>query len=247
MPEGDTIHRLAAQLGPRLVGKRIERLVVRGVERAAGTVAAVEALGKHLVIALDDGTEIRTHLGMNGRWHRHDRGSAVGGDRVTLIVETADDLFACRRAAAVEVTARRAPGRGMAVASLGPDLLDPATDLATVIDRVAAQPATRAIGEVVMDQRVAAGIGNIYRCEALFRLRLDPRTPIGDVDPDEVLDVYRTARDLLRESVDARTPERLVHGRGGAPCVVCGTPIRVFHLADRLAYACFTCQHSRKP
>ena len=98
-----------------------------------------------------------------------------------------------------------------------------------------------------MDQRVAAGIGNIYRCEALFRLRLDPRTPIGDVDPDEVLAVYRTARDLLRESVDARTPERLVHGRGGAPCAVCGTPIRVFHLADRLAYACFTCQHSRKP
>ena len=72
MPEGDSIHRLAARLGPRLIGRALELVIVRGVPRGpVGTrVTAVDAIGKHLVIATDDGTEIRTHLGMNGSWRR---------------------------------------------------------------------------------------------------------------------------------------------------------------------------------
>ena len=165
------------------------------------------------------------------------------------MLATDADVFVCRRAATVELSDRRAPHRGMAVATLGPDLLDPTVDLARVIDRVADQPATRAIGEVLLDQRIAAGIGNIWRCESLFVVGIDPRTPIGDVDPDDVLRVYQVARDLMRRSVEEsrRPPDKHVHDRAGQGCTTCGTRIEVYRLGDRHAYSCPRCQHYSRP
>jgi endonuclease-8 len=117
------------------------------------------------------------------------------------------------------------------------------------MDRVADQPATRAIGEVLLDQRVAAGIGNIWRCESLFVCGLDPRTPIGDVDPDDVLRVYQVARDLMRRSVDDthRPPDKHVHDRAGQGCMACGSRIAVYLLGDRHAYSCPRCQPYSRP
>jgi endonuclease-8 len=250
VPEGDTIHRLALQLRPKLVGQTLDRVIVRGVPREAAPagerVTSVSAHGKHLVIATDGGAEIRVHLGMNGRWYRvePDKPVSTGGDHTSLVLSTARDTFACRSAATVEVTDRRDAARGLAVGSLGPDLLDPDFSFdAKVIDRVAAQPATRPIGEVLLDQRVVAGIGNIWRCESLFRAGVDPRTPLGDVDPDDVVRIYTIARELMRARVDARNPPAFaVYDRARQPCARCGTPIATFLLGERRAYACPTCQ-----
>ena len=251
MPEGDTIHRLALQLRPKLVGETLTRVIVRGVPRGpvGDRVASVSAIGKHLVIGTEGGAEIRVHLGMNGRWYRVDADQPVstGGDRTSLVLGTARDTFACRAAATVELTDRRDAARGLAVGSLGPDLLDPdfAPD-APVIDRVASPPATRAIGLVLLDQRVVAGVGNIWRCESLFRAGVDPRTPLADVDPDDVIRIYTIARDLMRERLDARRPPALaVYDRAGQPCGRCGSPIATFLLGERRAYACPSCQPVR--
>jgi endonuclease VIII len=246
MPEGDTIRRLADRLGPRLVDTELVQLVIRGVPRdpAGRRVTGVRAVGKHLVIALDDGTEIRTHLGMNGGWYRFDPGSPVttGGDRTSVVIGTAQDVFACRRAATVEITGRRAPGRGAAIARLGQDLLGPTVDFDAVMDRVADQPATRAIGGVLMDQRIAAGIGNIWRCESLFRVGVDPRTPVGDVDPDRIRRAYELARELMTASVADHRAESFVHDRGGQRCRVCGATVASYLLEERWTYSCPSCQ-----
>jgi endonuclease-8 len=248
MPEGDTIHRLAAELGPVLVGEVLARVIVRGVARGpiGQRVARVAAIGKHLVITTDDGAEIRTHLGMNGRWHRVAAGAPIGThpDHASLVLATARDTLVCRHAAAVEVTERRSAGRGLALAGLGPDLLDPELDLeAAVIDRVAGQPAARPIGEVLLDQRVIAGVGNIWRCEALHTAGIDPRTPIGEVDPDDVIAVYTIACSRMRQRVESGAmPALAVYDRAGAPCQRCSDRIATFRIADRWAYACPSCQ-----
>ncbi len=250
MPEGDTIHRLALELRPVLVGQVLDHVIVRGVPRdaiAGQRVATVAAIGKHLVITTDDGTEIRTHLGMNGRWHRVAAGAPIGThpDRTSLVLSTGRDTLVCRHAATVEVTDRRSAGRGLAVAGLGPDLLDPELDVETaVIDRVASQPASRPIGEVLLDQRVIAGIGNIWRCESLHAVGIDPRTPIGEVDPDDVIAVYTIACSRMRQRVDGprANPDFAVYDRAGQPCRRCGATIATFRVADRRAYACPGCQ-----
>jgi endonuclease VIII len=243
MPEGDSIHRIAQRLAPRLAGLTLTQLVARGIPHATADrrVRAVTALGKHLVIALDDGTEIRSHLGMNGVWHRHDPGEpvATNGDTVSLVIGTTRDLFVCRHAVAVEITDRRSAGRGLAVARLGPDLLDPACDLDAVMERVARQRAERTVGGVLMDQRVAAGIGNIWRCESLHRLGIDPRTPISALDPDVVLRLYETAQALLRDATAGNAPERRIHRRAGCPC---GERVQTYVLEDRTTFSCPRCQ-----
>jgi len=267
VPEGDTIHKIADRLAPRLVGKVIERVTTQGLVRAlAGrTVASVAAHGKHLVIELDDGTYLRTHLGMYGRFRGYPRAEGdaalarMSPGRASLAVVTADGVYVWIGARTVEVSPRRAPMHGHAIASLGPDVLGDAFDPRAAAARAARHPA-RAIADALLDQRIAAGIGNVYKSEVLFLRGVDPRAPVSALDEAQLDAIYATARELMLANLQttARTTrgdlagaappsddERFfVYGRSGRPCRRCGSTIEAYQLGDppRWTWSCPRCQ-----
>ncbi len=264
MPEGDTIHQLARSLRPGLVGKTLRRASLRekgGVEHVVGaTVTAVEAVGKHLLIELDSGRTLRTHLGMVGSWRRcapGERRWSAAEARVEL--ETDDEVFACIRPPTVELFPTRERSVHPVLASLGPDLLVEPVDLDEVLGR-AARRAQRPVGELLLDQRVAAGIGNVIKCEALFLAGLDPFRRAETVTDSELRGLYRRSGELLRANlrpgprITTLGPEgaRLrvrgilawVYDRSGKPCYRCGTNIRWALAGDppRHTWWCPSCQ-----
>jgi len=224
------------------------------VGRVVGaTVEVVEAQGKNLLIRFDNGLELRTHLGMNGSWHRYRPGERWrrSATRARLVLEVPGAVAVCFDAPTVELFEARAAALHPTLARLGPDLLDRewGPDEAAEAHRRLRDPARAAltISEGLLDQRALAGIGNIWRNETLFAVRVNPWTPVADVD-DATLDrLVSTARQKLRTSVDARAGAgpMWVYRRSGRPCRRCGTLIRSAPLAaaiPRTTYWCPTCQ-----
>jgi endonuclease-8 len=254
MPEGDSIKRVADQLAP-LVGQTLERVTTQGLDRdlAGRTVAAVHPHGKHLLIDLDDGTQLRAHLGMNGRVRRFARAEGdariarMSPGRATLVLVTASMVVMWINARTIEVAARRAPMRGLAVAALGPDVLADDFDPQLAASRAAEHP-TRTIADVLLDQRVAAGIGNIWKCESLFACGIDPRTRVGTLAREQIASVYAAARQQMLAGLApaARDAGRrfAVYSKTGQPCPRCGVPIAAYQLGDppRWTWSCNRCQ-----
>jgi endonuclease-8 len=270
MPEGDTIHRIANRLAS-LAGKTLERVTTQGIERdlAGRIVASVAAHGKHLVIELDNGTQLRMHLGMNGRFRAYDRASGeatlarMSPGRASLALVVVDAVYVWVGARTVEISARRAPLRGTAVASLGPDVLADDFDSRQAASRAAMHP-TRTIADVLLDQRVVAGIGNIYKCESLFVAGVDPRTLVSALSPDQLDEIYRAARTLMLANLGAapRTTRRAlipsepvptdryhVYSRSNQPCTRCRTAITAYRQGDppRWTWSCPRCQSGAPP
>lgn len=259
MPEGDSIHRIAARLGPRLTGQRLERVTTQGLVReAAGrTVTRVSAHGKHLVIDLDNGAYLRAHLGMNGRFRAYDRAAGeamlarLSPGRASLALVTADGVYVWIGAPQIEIAQRRDPRRGMAVGMLGPDVLAGDFDPRSAAER-AAEHGDRRIADVLLDQRVIAGIGNIYKCEALFAVGVDPRTHVARIDRRALEAIYAAAHRLMSASaamsrdslLEAPTRDRAVYGRTGKPCMRCGSTIACYSLGEppRWTWSCPVCQ-----
>jgi endonuclease-8 len=242
MPEGDSIRRVAADVRPLLVGKQLTHVRAGGVEHGAlagQTVVSVEPVGKHLLVTTDGDVQIRTHLGMNGRWWRHPPGAAAPPS-ASLALATADDLLVCTRAKTVEILGRRDPRRGAAIARLGPDILGDTFDAAAAIARARRLPPATPIAQVLVDQQVAAGIGNIFRCEALFLERRDPWMPLSALDDAALAALFAQARTLMQAS---RGP-RWVYRQVGRPCRRCRTPIasRLDPVEVRHYYWCPGCQ-----
>lgn len=250
MPEGDSLRRLAMRLQP-LVGQTLERVTTQGLVRdlAGRTVTSVDAHGKHLLIDLDDGTQIRTHLGMTGRVRDYDRargdtiihGTSPG--RASLVLVTADHVYLWLTTRTVEIAARRAPMRGMRVASLGPDVLAADFDARGAAKRVTDHP-HRLVADVLLDQRIVAGIGNIWKCESLFQCGIDPRALAGTLTEDQLTALYTTAHDLMTTSVRGGRPTYCVYLRH--QCTRCGGAIEVQQLGEppRLTWWCPRCQHT---
>ncbi|HUS32154.1 MAG TPA: DNA-formamidopyrimidine glycosylase family protein [Kofleriaceae bacterium] len=253
MPEGDSIRRVASRLQP-LIGQTLARVTTQGIVRnlVGRTITAVAPHGKHLMIDLDDGTQLRMHLGMNGRvryYMREDGEAAVARispGRASLVLVTAEYVAMWIQAPTVEIAPRRAPMRGIAVAALGPDVLADDFD-ANVAATRALEAAHRMIGEVLLDQRVAAGIGNIWRCESLFVTRIDPRALVGSLSHDQIAATYRAARELMLTRLTAAGPARdrfAVYSRTNKPCPRCEAPIRAYQLGEppRWTWSCPVCQ-----
>jgi endonuclease-8 len=132
-----------------------------------------------------------------------------------------------------------------ALARLGPDILAEPPDVEAMLARLRAGDQGRSLGEALQDQTVVAGIGNMWMAETLWRARLSPWLPLGDVGEEDRRRVLETAAALMRAAVDAgREPPKQVHGRAGRACRRCGTPIRSAGQGDanRTAYWCPTCQ-----
>src|ERR671924_1045815 len=178
MPEGDTLFRTAAGLRPYLVGRDILAARAQGpgpvpqIQRVVGRrVDAVEAQGKNLLIRFDGGLELRTHLRMNGSWHRYRPGERWRrpASRARLVLEVPGAVAVCFDAPVVELFEERAERLHPTLASLGPDLLAPSFDAAEAVRRLR-NPARAevAIAEALVDQRALAGIGNIWKNETLW-------------------------------------------------------------------------------
>jgi endonuclease-8 len=258
VPEGDTLHRTAAGLAPHLVGRIVTSAWARPgsaqVQRVVGaTIEAVEASGKNLLIRFDNGLELRTHLRMNGSWHRYRPGEEWrrARSRARLVIEVPGAVAVCFDAPVVELFETRAAAVHPTLRALGPDLLDDSWDPEMAADarRRLRDPVRKGwtISEALLDQRAVAGIGNIWRNETLFAERVDPWAHVGDLDDPTLDRLVVTARRLLRTSVGvapgrARTA---VYRRSGRPCPRCGTLIRSAPLATNLprtTYWCPSCQ-----
>jgi len=253
MPEGDTIHRAAARLRPALEGRPVVRCVVPrwngALPRAGETVDGVRAVGKHLLVDFSGGLTVRTHLRMSGRWdlYRSDERWRRSPASARVVIEVPGFVAVCFAAPDVAVTRRDRVATG----HLGPDLCTPDPDLAAAAARARAGPdAATAIAEVLLDQRVAAGIGNVYKSETLFLERIDPTTPLGAVSDAQLLALFTRAHRLLRANLGPgprRTVPRglAVYRRTGKPCVTCGGRIdRMVQGRElpRSTYWCPRCQ-----
>ena len=261
MPEGDTLFRTAAGLRPHLVGRTVTAARARRpgpqIERIVGTtIEAVESQGKNLLIRFDNGLELRTHLRMNGSWHRYRPGERWRRPeaRARLVIEVPGAVAVCFDAPVVELFEQRAEGLHPAIAGLGPDLLDPAFDDAAAdeVIRRLRDPSRSAmtISAALLDQRALAGIGNIWRNETLFFERTDPLATVASLEDGHLRRLVATARRLLVASAagaPGRTP-MTVCGRSGRPCRRCGTLIRSAPLPTeipRTTYWCPRCQAAK--
>lgn len=254
MPEGDSVAKNAARLRPVLVGETISSVDgtapavrVNSARLIGAEVHGVRTLGKNLVIDLDSGYSIRVHLGMPGRWRMLSEGESSPGS-ARLVLGTRRGRAACI-AATVEV--ERTPRVDMEMQRLGPDVLDEAFDPDVLVERAKARSDLR-IAEALLDQRVVAGIGNVYKSELLFLAGIHPQDRVEDVPAGALRDIATKAALLMRANVRSgprvttgdrrRGREVWVYDRGGKPCRRCGTAIEEERLGGRVTYWCPTCQ-----
>lgn len=259
MPEGDTIHKVAAYLADRLVGRSIRRLRMAGAcdDCVGRRIERVYAHGKHLFIALDNDKLLRTHLGMYGSWHRYREGETwrKPASRASLELATEDEVFVCFNAKEIEILPAGGVRERILQTHLGPDLIDLGADLAPVVRRSRDLLAgDTALADVLLDQRVAAGIGNVYKSEVLFLERLLPQSLLAAVTDPVLAACYAQAADLLRRNLGGGPrvtrfvgdggPRLWVYGRARLPCLRCGAPIRYarFGKDRRATYWCGGCQ-----
>jgi endonuclease-8 len=246
MPEGDSLRRAAAQLQV-LVGQRV------GVEtphpRAAGKGLAerldgrllegVEAVGKNLLLRFEGDLVLRSHLRMSGRWRVEPRGSRRAG-RPWLVLRGAAHEAVLWNGPVLELDRRAAA----ASSRLGPDILADPPRYDVMLARLRAAPRTREVGDALLDQRLVAGIGNLWRAEALWEARVSPWRSLADVSDDELRSVLEAAHRLMQASVDGSRPLRRVYRRAGRACRRCGAVVRSRPQGDaaRTAYWCPDCQ-----
>lgn len=262
MPEGDVLFRTAATLRRWIGGREITDAVSRvpglAAERLVGrTVDSVDAFGKHLLVRLDSGQVLHTHLRMTGSWHVYSAGEAwQRPERQARVVLTCGARVAvCFNAPVIELLAPRAEHAHPSLANLGPDVLTVPLDLDTIRRRARAGPPGRALGELLLDQRVVAGIGNVWRCEALWTESLHPWTAVGEIDDGRLDDLMATAGRLMRANLGPAGGSRRsghagqaethqVYGRAGRPCPRCATLIEARPQGEhaRTAYWCPGCQ-----
>src|SRR5438270_1992286 len=230
MPEGDTIYRTAEALRRRLVGKVVVHAGPSVLARLSGTtVTAVEPVGKHLLMRFSDDLVLQSHMRMNGSWHIYSPGERWRKpERLARAVLTTDDTGAvCFTTPAIQLS--REPHAG----HLGPDVLAQEFDLDLVMRR-ARESGQPTLGELLLDQRVACGVGNVYKCELLWWLRLDPWQAPSTLSDDELRQLYATARAFMRDNLKSVAGRHFapygrpaVHGRRGRPCRRCGSAIQV--------------------
>ena len=262
VPEGDTIFRAAATLRRALVGKRLAELELRRDPRGRrgpeiGTeITAVEANGKHLLVHFADGHVLHTHMQMTGAWHVYEKGERWRrpGHTARVIVQVDDGTTAvCFAAPIVELRREREgierPTRASRMLErLGPDLCASGVDLDVVLARLAQLEPDVELAAALLDQRVAAGIGNVFKSEICWAERVHPLTPIGELDEPTRRRIYETAQRQLKSNL--ATSRRTTFGTGlavyrkaGRRCPRCSASIVTRRdRATRSTYWCPGCQ-----
>jgi endonuclease-8 len=250
MPEGDTVFRTADTLRKALVGRVLTRCDVRvprfaTVDLSGHVVDEVCSRGKHLLIRVGPAS-IHSHLKMDGSWRVTSRTGRFDY-RVRIILEASDIRVVGIDLGVLEILERDHDGD--AVDHLGPDLLGGEWDSQVAAGNLTAHP-ERPIAEALLDQRVLAGIGNVYCNELCFVSGHLPTAPVSAIsDPyrlvaraREMLWANRFRRNRCTTG-DTRAGRQLwVYGRAGQSCRRCGTPVNCDDSGERVAYWCPTCQ-----
>ena len=262
MPEGHTIHRLARDLRKDLTGRTVPASSPQGrfADSAdvldGGVVSKVEAAGKHLFVHWQGGEILHVHLGLIGKFRPYPVDLPLSGEiRLRLEGdETAWHLTGPQTCALVE------PAIVAGVLdALGPDPLRRDGRRTDFVERIARSK--KAIGAILLDQDVIAGIGNVFRSEFLFMLGIHPSTPASSLSEHQANEIWDIAADLLRVGVKLNrivtvTPEDAGAARGrlsdvdrlyaykreGLPCRRCGTEIVIGQVANRSMWWCPRCQ-----
>lgn len=258
MPEGHTVHRTANHFNKNFAGQKVEVTSPQGRFTDSKVISNTElqsakAVGKQLFLMFDAAI-LRIHLGIYGKWQFSEperipepKGAVrarffAAGKLADLRGPTACELLTFEQYEQV-------------ISRLGPDPLDPNADGSRFVEKVSRSSV--AIGQLLMDQSVIAGIGNVYRAELLFRANLDPHTP-GKLVPREVVESIwhdsvalmplgvKTGFMLTREGfLKAKTKKQdryYVYKREGLACRECGNVISIELMATRKLYFCSACQ-----
>lgn len=265
MPEGHTVHRTAGLFRKRFANQQLlvsspQGRFAQSAQLISGReLVAAEAFGKQLFLHFDNELQLRIHLGIYGKWGfvelaDSDVPAPVGQVRARF--QNPHWLADLRGPTACEVINETDADR--VLARLGPDPLrpDPAgTEGLRFVDRVRASRTS--IGQLLMNQAVIAGVGNVYRAELLFRAGINPHAPGNSLGPDELTAVWLDAVKLMRVGVKTGimitrdeyltkrpkiTDRYLVYKREGQPCRVCGAEIRIEIMTTRKLYWCPSCQ-----
>jgi endonuclease VIII len=248
MPEGDALHRAARRLQV-LVGEELEvetphpRAAVKQLApRLDGRrLEGVEAIGKNLLLRFEGGIVLRSHLRMKGRWRVFRRESQIFGTP-WLVLRGKEHVGAMFNGAVLELD------RGVA-RRLGPDILADPPDFDAMLARFRRESARRAVGDALLDQRLVAGIGNLWKAEALWHARVSPWRPLAEVSNDELRTTLQEAHRLMHARLEGVPGRGHVYRRKGRPCSRCGTAIRSWPQGDgaRMAYWCPHCQRGEEP
>jgi endonuclease VIII len=257
MPEGDTIHYAAHRMRPVLEGVVPDEIRTphprhrhdRWPERLAGkAVKAIEPHGKHLFLRFEDDLTLHSHLRMSGSWATIPKGRRWRRSprRAWLVMHAGGHDVVQFDGPVLELMTESRTRFDRRLAALGPDILAPELDTPRILGNLRRDDPTRGIADALLDQRIVAGIGNLWKVESCWRAEIDPWRAVTDVSDDEVVRILEEARPRMQES--ARTGHqdvhRVIYGKAGRPCPRCGTRIRSRGQGDdnRLTYWCEGCQ-----
>ncbi|PYY41506.1 DNA-formamidopyrimidine glycosylase family protein [Curtobacterium sp. MCPF17_046] len=258
MPEGDTVFRAAARLHAALAGKVLTRSDFRvpafaTLDLVGRTVDEVVPRGKHLLHRIGDLT-VHSHLKMEGRWDVYRPGERWRRPayQARVVLDAADVSTVGFTLGVLEVVPR--DQESTVVGHLGPDLLGPDWDAGLALANLTADP-ERPVGLALLDQRVMAGLGNVYRNELCFLRGVLPTSPVGEVrDPARMVTMAsrliianRDRSNRVTTGVDRPGQRFWVYNRAGKPCLRCGTRVRSGDLGEseltlRDTYWCPRCQ-----
>ncbi|HEX7153130.1 MAG TPA: DNA-formamidopyrimidine glycosylase family protein [Thermoanaerobaculia bacterium] len=266
MPEGDTIHRAARVLHAALAGKVVTHFesvypqLVRVDDETpvtGRTIERVVASGKNLLMVFSGDLQLRTHMRMNGSWHIYrpgERWRKPRGD-MRVVVATEDFVAVGFNVPVAEFLDEREAARHDDLRLIGPDLLGETFDADEAVRRIRARN-DQEIADVILNQRVVAGIGNEYKSELLFLRGINPFRKVESVTDEELHALLRIARRVMQMNVTKRNGGRettgsldrsqrlYVYARRGLACRKCGTKVEMAKQGRdvRLTFWCPRCQ-----
>jgi endonuclease-8 len=248
MPEGDAVHRAARRL-QALVGDELEvetphpRAAVKQLAPLLDgrRLEGVEAIGKNLLLRFEGGVVLRSHMWMKGRWRVLPRDAEIFGTP-WLVLRGEEQVGVLSGGSVLELD------RGIA-RRIGPDILAQPPDFEAMLRNLRAVDQVREVGDVLLDQRLIGGIGNVWKVESLWAERVSPWHALRDVSDEALCRVLGEANRLMQNRLDGVRVRAQIYRRKGHACPRCGTPIRSWPQGEqaRMAYWCPQCQKGKEP
>lgn len=265
MPEGHTVHRTAGQFNDKFTGGQLEITSPQGrFSEGAKTISGkslvhARAIGKQMFLEFDNDLTLRIHLGIYGKWAFSDLSEGEAPEPVGQVrarFQNQKWMADLRGPTICEVIT--AEEVAIVERRLGPDPLneDPTgSELQRFVDRMRASKT--AVGQMLMNQEVISGIGNVYRAELLFRAGIDPYRPANSLPVELIENLWFDSVKLLKVGVakgvmitrdelltknPTKAERNFVYKREGEPCRACGTHVAIEIMAARKLYFCPSCQ-----